>query len=166
MATITPNSVATKPMYMWPGGDMKVGYLLLAVALAGCATPYQEMGALGGVSAAQTGNDTFRISARTNGYTDPAAAQDFVLMKAAETAQQHGATHFAIIDETDVSRTSYAVAGNVAIRARFPSQDTNIRIFSLKPGQKPPPNAYVAEDTIRFVGPRLKNPQRFGMPPG
>lgn len=145
---------------------MKALCILLSIILAGCATPYQELGALGGVSAAQTGKDTFRISARTNGYTDPAAAQDFVLMKAAETAQQHGATHFSIIDESDVTRTGYAVAGSVAMRIRYPSQDTNIRIFSLRSGEKPPTNAYVAEDTIRYVSPRLKNPQRFGLPPG
>jgi len=145
---------------------MRIPILILSVLLAGCATPYQEMGALGGVSTAQTGNDTFRISSRTNAYTDPAAAQDFVLMKAAETALKHGATHFAIIDETDVTRTDYAVASGVAMRFRSPGQDKNIRIFSLKPGQKPPPNSYVAEDTIRFVSPRLKTPQRYGMPPG
>lgn len=145
---------------------MKITAVLLAVALTGCATPYQDLGALGGVSAAQTGKDTFRISARTNGFTDPAAAQDFVLMKAAETAQENGATHFAIVDETDVTRTSYVVTGSAAARIRFPAQDTNIRIFTLKPGQKPPPGAYLAEDTIRFVGPRLKRPQRYGMPPG
>lgn len=145
---------------------MKIAGILLAAALAGCATPYQDLGALGGVSAAQTGKDTFRISARTNAYTDPAAAQDFVLMKAAETAQQNGATHFVIVDETDVSRTGYAVTGSVAMRFRSPGQDTNIKIFSLKPGEKPPANTYAAEDTIRFVGPRLKTPQRYGMPPG
>lgn len=145
---------------------MKALCLLVCLALAGCATPYQEMGALGGVNAAQTGKNTFRISARTNAYTDPAAAQDFVLMKAAEIAQQNGATHFAIVDETDVTRTGYAVASGVAMRFRSPGQDTNVRIFSLKAGEKPPPNSYVAEDTIRFVRPRLKTPQRYGMPPG
>jgi hypothetical protein len=44
------------------------------------------MGFTGGVDAQMITNDTARISARGNGYTDQAKISDFVMLKSAETA--------------------------------------------------------------------------------
>jgi hypothetical protein len=138
---------------------MRASILVIALVLAGCATPYQETGILGSVTANRTGGDTYRISARANAYTDPGSVKDFVLLKAAETARQNGATHFAVLDRDDVTRRSYAVAGNVGVPLSFPAEDIEIRLFSLKPGQKAAPDTYVAEDVIRHVGPRVRRPE-------
>ncbi len=70
---------------------------VLLLWLSGCQTPYQEMGFDGGVSAAPIGNDMYRISARGNGYTDSTVVQDYVLLKAAETAIQAGHSHFIVL---------------------------------------------------------------------
>ena len=138
---------------------MRTIFLLISLTLLGCATPYQDTGLLGGVTAAPTGSDTFRISARANAYTDPGAVKDFVLLKAAETAKLRDSTHFAVLDRDDVTRRSYAVAGNVGIPFSFPAEDIEVRLFSLRKGQSAPPNTYVADDVIRHVGPRVKRPE-------
>src|SRR5215204_3530501 len=42
---------------------------LLITAVAGCGTPYQDMGFRGGVEAQQMTADTYRIKSRGNAYT-------------------------------------------------------------------------------------------------
>lgn len=44
-----------------------------------------------------------------NGYTNSATVQDCVLLKAAETAQATGGSHFQIISAADASRSSTIV---------------------------------------------------------
>jgi hypothetical protein len=84
--------------------DEKHGYRLAMPACrrtfraAGCATPYQDMGFSGGVLAQQMTANTFRIVARGNGYTGTTTVQDYVMLKAAETAIQNGGTHFVIVE--------------------------------------------------------------------
>jgi hypothetical protein len=82
--------------------------IFIGLALSGCATPYNRsgMGLTGGVEAQMITNDTARISARGNGYTDRARITDFVLLKSAETALAGGFTHFIILNAADASRTA------------------------------------------------------------
>ncbi|CAH1657159.1 CC0125/CC1285 family lipoprotein [Chelatococcus asaccharovorans] len=149
-----------------------IGALSLVLGLGACATPYQEMGFRGGVTAEQITGDTFRIAARGNGYTSNRTVQDYVLLKAAETAQQHGQTHFAILGLQDASssytETRGAVSGSVGSSgfsgygSSFtdtvikPGQDTMIRIFTPSPSSPPIPGTFSAADIIRYVGSRVK----------
>lgn len=80
--------------------------VLLAAALAGCQTRYQDLGPTGGVTAAKMTADVWRISARINQLTDPTAAQDYVLLKAAETTIEAGGSHFVVVGLNDVGSTS------------------------------------------------------------
>lgn len=151
------------------------GILALAVfVLAGCSTPYQEMGFSGGVSAQQMTSNTFRISGRGNGYTSSTDVQDYVMLKAAETTVRNGATHFLVIDAADASGTSQIVTGGTS-RTTFtgnvattnynppvvhnvfkPGQDAYIRVINVAPSQSPPPGAIAADEIIKFVGARVK----------
>jgi hypothetical protein len=63
---------------------LKVISLASLVLLAGCSTPYQEMGLLGGVSAARIDEHTAQIRAQGNGYTAAATVEMFVMLKSAE----------------------------------------------------------------------------------
>jgi hypothetical protein len=75
---------------------MRAAFLLsAALMLTACATPYTEngMGFTGGVEAQMITDDTARISARGNAYTDQARIEDFVLLKSAQTALDHDFTH-------------------------------------------------------------------------
>ena len=147
---------------------------LIAVVLAGCSTPYQEMGFAGGVKSQQVTGNTFRIVARGNGYTAGTTVQDYALLKAAETTKAAGGTHFKIVSGSDASSTGYietsstartTVTGNTAYttfnpgsvhRYVKPGQDTYIRIFTVAPEQSPPPGAVSADEIIQFVGSRVK----------
>ncbi len=74
--------------------------------LAGCATSYHSSGFAGGFSDTQFAPDAFRVVFRGNGYTSAERVQDFALLRASELTIQHGFTCFAIIDESDTTRTS------------------------------------------------------------
>jgi hypothetical protein len=152
---------------------MLLGVSALCLTLAGCATKYQEMGFGGGVAAQQITSDTFRISARGNGYTGKTTIQDYTLLKAAETTKASGGTHFVIISAADATTAATIVtpgtstttfSGNTAYTVRTPGsvdnvikpgEDVYIRVLKLASGQ-PPPGAYAADEIIQFVGPRVR----------
>jgi hypothetical protein len=150
-----------------------LGIAALCVALGGCATKYQEMGFTGGVAAEQMTADTWRIRARGNAYTNGATVQDYVFLKAAETTQAAGGTHFQIISAGDASRASTivtpgtsttTVVGHQAFTSSTPGsvdtvikpgQDVYIRILKLSPGQQVE-GATSAAEVIQFTGARVK----------
>lgn len=148
-------------------------YRVLATAallgLAGCGTPYQSMGFRGGVEAQQITGDTYRIKSRGNAYTARSDVQDYILLKAAETTKEAGATHFALIGSEDATRRSIEVSGSAySTGNRFgitttsnasasemikPGQDAFIRVYK---GAPPGISALAADDIIQHVGPRVK----------
>ena len=153
---------------------MKMIPLIGAVlCLAGCASPYQEIGFRGGVSAQQVTTDTWRISARGNAYTGKTRIQDFVLMKAAETTKAAGGTHFFVGSSQDATsrdtivspgQTTTTFSGRQAFSVTTPGsvdtvikpgEDTYVRVITLPPRAPVPQGAISAEEIIRFVGPRL-----------
>jgi hypothetical protein len=152
-----------------------LGIAVLVAALGGCATKYQEMGFTGGVAAQQITSDTWRIQSRGNAYTGGSTVQDFVLLKAAETTQAAGGTHFQIISAADASRASTLVTpgsstttfvGNQAFTNTSPGsvdtvikpgQDVYIRILKLPAGAAAQ-GVYSAAEIIRFTGPRVQRP--------
>lgn len=154
---------------------MKLIILLCAsIFISGCATKYQPMGFTGGVAAQQITADTFRISARGNGYTASTTVQDHMMLKAAETTKEAGATHFAIVGAEDASRSDTistpghartSVVGNTAYTTYSPGyvqnvfkpgRDAYIKLLSIDPGNAPPAGAISADEIIQFVGVRVK----------
>jgi hypothetical protein len=81
-----------------------LGLVLSLTLIAACTTPYQQMGVTGGVEDVQLNNDTYRIRARGNTYTDRTRVEDFVLLRSAEIALRRGYPYFVIVQETDQSR--------------------------------------------------------------
>lgn len=147
---------------------------LIVCALAACSTTYGKMGLTGGVEAMPITNDVYRISARGNGYTDSTTIQDFVLLKAAETALGAGQSSFTILGGQDASSNAYgqtpgtfnsSVIGNNIFTTYNPGytydivkpgQDVNIRVWS--PGSKDvlPPNTFNAQQVFDNINPRVK----------
>lgn len=134
------------------------------VMLSACTTPYQEMGALGGVAVTRIDSTSARVTAAVNGYTDRTVAANYALLKAAETTQQSGFGHFAIVsDQSDIT-TSTNVYYNAytgmasAYDVEKPRNDIMIRMF---PGKRPPNapgNVYDAVDIINTLGPQVQRP--------
>jgi hypothetical protein len=147
--------------------------VLAFCTLSGCATKYEEMGFRGGVSAEQMTSDTWRIRARGNAYTNSATVQDFVFLKAAETTQAAGGTHFQIISAADTSKAETYVSSGTSTTTIVgrqatttttpgsvdtvikPGEDVYIRILKLAPSQQTQ-GAISAAEIIQFTGPRVK----------
>ena len=112
-------------------------------------------------------DETARISARGNAYTDRARITDFVLLKAAQTAIAQGFTHFAIVSAADASRTGTietpgtmqtSVYGNMAFTTYSPG---SVNSF-VKPGEDvfvrfckgDCPGKFPAAQIVNNLGPR------------
>jgi hypothetical protein len=148
--------------------------IMVALAIGGCATKYQDMGFTGGVAAHQMASDVFRIEARGNGYTDRNVVQDYMLLKAAETTKASGHTHFTVVNQGDASTTASVVSPgsaqtNFVGRSAYttytpatvtpifkPGADAYIKVLSIPNGQQAPTGAISADEIIQFVGPRVQ----------
>ncbi|MFO1185745.1 MAG: hypothetical protein U1E56_13320 [Bauldia sp.] len=134
---------------------------LLAASLAACNSSLGGAGfggfgggALGDPTAVtQVSADTFRIPGSAISGTSQSAVQDDVLMKAAQTTKDAGATHFIVLASTD-SAARAAPAGAKPGDAARPAQDVLIRVLTVGNGQQAPIGALSADETLAFVGNR------------
>lgn len=144
------------------------------LALSACSTPYGKMGLMGGVEAMPVSNDTVRISAVGNGYTSQGQIQDFVLLKAAETAIARGQTSFTLLGGQDTSSQSYGQTPGTLRMNNFggttfatynpgftynvikPGQDVLVRVWSPAPGEQLPPNTFNAQEIYTNISPRVQ----------
>jgi len=98
--------------------------IAVALIMANCATPYQSTGFTGGYSDTALGPNVYRVSFQGNGYTSLSRAQDFAMLRAADTTLSHGFRYFAIVDKDN--RTT-----NLTVFK--PNSDLLIRCFAARP---------------------------------
>ena len=124
---------------------------MLALALAGCATPYQEMGLTGGVQATQVQADLFQVTARGNGYTDADAVQRYVLRKASEQVIAAGFDLFQVVQTEDrtVAPQRYGFYSTIPA---FPGQTMMVRGLNYPAPSPLPAGMYDAREVIRYLG--------------
>lgn len=99
---------------------MRFVAVLLALILAGCATPYGKRGVLGGYTDARISEDTFSINVQANAATSQHTATLHALYRAAELTVENGFDHFTVIGGSDQTQT-----GAIAI----PGQSTATTTF-------------------------------------
>jgi len=137
---------------------------LLTAVLAACATPYQEVGTLGGVGATHISSDTVQITARGNGFTDPDTIQRYALRKAAEETVASGYDLFSVsgdADRTDkqVYTTAYdtrswhsASLFGTSFAITKPGQTLLIRLSKYPKPDPMPANMFDARDVLQHIG--------------
>jgi hypothetical protein len=80
------------------------GVFLTVAVTAGCATPYQEGGFTGGVSASPLSESIYEIRAQGNAFISTGKIQDYALLKSAEICRQNNFTHFVPLSEKDTTK--------------------------------------------------------------
>ena len=98
----------------------------VALGLSACATPYQPEGYRGGFSELQLSRSAWRVEFRGNGYTRPARASDFALLRATELVLAAGCTHYEVVS----ARTGSEYGGTVVNAHAYGATAVPIR----KPG--------------------------------
>ena len=89
-----------------------LGFTIAFLAIASCATPYQDMGFTGGVSASRIDETTLRVQSKGNAYTSMETIQDYVMLKAAEETIANGYDLFLVMDGDSYTQTgSYTAPG-------------------------------------------------------
>src|SRR6185437_11182820 len=87
-----------------------------ALTIAGCATPYQPMGARGGYEDEALGGGRYHINVVGNAYTSPGTLEEYFFRRAKEIAATHGYAGYRVIDlrsgyERGLTRLRPAVRG-------------------------------------------------------
>lgn len=152
--------------------------ILALAALTACATPYQPMGLLGGVTATRIADDTAQIRASGNAYTDPDLIQRYALRRAAEETIADGYDLFRIENVSDrttvgsetygsATGTRYGVFGSAfSMPVIKPGQTLTIRMLR---GEKPnpmPDNEYDAREVLRYLVDTTGNADHRNCAPG
>ncbi len=137
-----------------------------ALAISGCATPYQRDGLRGGYNEVQLDKNIFRVSFQGNGYTAPRKVTDFILLRSAELTLENGFRYFQVVGITDEtvrtamplpSTATTTVAGNQAttivngggfLGITFPSATQTIVCFK----ERPETYAFDAKFVARSLG--------------
>ena len=106
-----------------------------ASALAACATAYQPESTNGGYSEIQAQKRVWIVSFRGNGFTQPARAQDFALLRACELVLAAGCTHYRIIDSSSGSTFGGVVfSGNAGVPINRPTSQIGVTCANAEQG--------------------------------
>lgn len=109
---------------------------------------------------------------KAHGWT-AATIQDYVLLKAAETALANGKTHFVAISSADRTKTDRTTAASTVTNygnswyvnpgysfdTVMPGQDTIVKLFTPAPNSNLPLNAYKAQEVFDAINPRVVRPK-------
>lgn len=162
--------------------SLRTGMAIIgAVALMGCATPYQAQGFRGGFSETRFDETTYQIAFKGNAFVSPDTVQKYVLYRAAELTIQSGFDHFVIVGVQDrtqsaelvtpgtaTTRTTYNAFTPDTVSARStttysPERRTQVikpgQSVTIKMGKGPKPerdNAYEASTLIAYLGPSVR----------
>ena len=159
---------------------MRIHLALVAtgIVLAGCATPYQQMGLMGGVSVQPIDATTLRISGRGNAFTSTQTLENYVVLRAAEETQRRGYDLFLVTGGQELSKPGViTVAGRTytyetadeygnPVTQTYAAPDTAIHytkpqtsmVIRMLKGPRPadaPENLFVAGDVIHVLGPKV-----------
>lgn len=104
--------------------------LASALTMAGCATPYQPHGALGGFAETQLDNNVFRIAFSGNAYTSTEKAEIFILTRGAELTLENGYRFFQVIQSSSTTsvhqgRSKPHTSNTIAMFKQRPSEGTS-----------------------------------------
>lgn len=165
------------------GTSAKLSFVVaILAALSACATPYQDMGFMGGVKASQIDATTLRVHASGNAFTDPEKTQNYVMLKAAQETQRLGYDLFLVVDSQDRVKTDYtALPGSTTsytsgyvsdfgnlhattntytspghiVSSEKPRSDIVIKLYKGPKPQNSPPTLYAASEVIQYLGPQV-----------
>src|SRR5258707_3696533 len=85
-------------------------FFLGPMLLCSCATPYRPLKNNTGYSDTTIASNQFRVTFRGNPDTPLERAYDFAMLRCAEVTQEHGFSHFAVLDVVNLSSAkSYTI---------------------------------------------------------
>ena len=135
--------------------------LAVAALIAGCATPYQNDGLIGGASETQLSATQYRVRFRGNAHTTPDRAADYCLLRCAEIALREGFPCFAIVDErTRVDHTEWQQPGTYQADLRRTGPNTYRANMTGGPTTWNY-NRPTADNTIVLLGADAKGPSVY-----
>jgi hypothetical protein len=108
----------------------------MSLLAAGCSIPTATLPTAGALPDEQIGGGIVRIGMPKSGLANCASANECTLVKAAESAQRVGSTHFIVLPGYGSS-----VQGGYAY----------IRVFRLGAGERAPTGAASVEEVLHFI---------------
>jgi len=130
---------------------------VFAELLAGCATPYQPVGAMGGFDEVRLASDLYRVSVQGNGYTSDERAYQIMLLRAAELTLANGYSKFALLEED--KRVQQDLVYNANYGYNTVNRPNGSLVVKMLPAEDETPSAFDAASSRRPDGAQ-RNPGR------
>lgn len=135
--------------------------------VAACATPYQESGFTGGVTASPLSESIFEIRAEGNAFIGAGQIQDYALLKGAEICMRGSFTHFIPLSQTDLTQSGVIQDNNYNTNCygdscwttgggftSFSKPGTSMRIKLFGVNDKIPPTAFSCSVIYNSLAPK------------
>lgn len=74
--------------------------IIFAISVMNCSTPYQPLGALGGYSSNQLGDNTYKVLFKGNQHTKAETVFDNLLLRCAEITIEKGQNYFIVYEDS------------------------------------------------------------------
>lgn len=121
------------------------------LVLTGCmsATEY-DSALLGGVDSERIGDGLYKITAQGNRYTTQRTAEEFAILKAAETAKEAGRGGFLITDASIRAKQTVYQGGST--QPHSANIEMTIELLDGPPGNRPGGKYFDAAEVIETLG--------------
>lgn len=127
---------------------MKTAIVVVAMALAGCATGYHPAGRTGGFSELRLNDRAYEVSFSGNGYTNSERARRFALRRAADLTLQAHFSHFVVDGQGADTNVSFSSVNGEAQVVSRPSATVRFHMLTAEEAGASPPGAVYDAATI------------------
>ena len=125
------------------------------VAAAPAAKPSSSGGGKIGVAERVSGN-LFRVQPDGRRIDERIDRENYTLLRAAETTQQQGGTHFVLVSAGDQSATGMPSLQMIVSGNRDAEYGAYFRILKVEPDSTAPIGAMSADEIVHFFGPKFR----------
>lgn len=127
---------------------------IMALLAGACASPLDITGPRYSTRE-RIADNVYRVDIPASRYSDREMVKDLTLVRAAETAQRAGGTHFLVIRGDDADTLDLPVVFGASDPARK-DYTVYVKVLTIAPQQQPGHGALSVEEVLQFIGKRFE----------
>lgn len=126
--------------------------IIFAISVMNCSTPYQPLGALGGYSSNQLGDNTYKVLFKGNQHTKAETVFDNLLLRCAEITIAEGHKYFIVYEDSSyINKTVIVDEPDLVDQLAFVENREDRYLLNRKPEINPDPLQTLEDQKTRLA---------------
>lgn len=126
--------------------------IIFAISVMNCSTPYQPLGALGGYSSNQLGDNTYKVLFKGNQHTKAETVFDNLLLRCAEITIEEGHKYFIVYEDSSyINKTVIVDEPGLIDQLAFVENREDRYLLNRKPEINPDPRQTLEDQKSRIA---------------